>query len=85
MLQAGDAANNNGYREDHRFYKDLSHMIARYIYTLIFFLGNIFAWAVRDNHISTFFERQRLNGCEGNRDCLATEAILIISLVFFVS
>ena len=74
-------------REDshcHRFYKGPNPMVARYFYAILFLLASLSAWAVRENHI-TFFEGQRLIGCLGNRDCLAAEVVLIISLTSFVS
>ena len=82
-----DGDHGNMCREDshcHRFYKGPNPMVARYFYAILFLLASLSAWAVRENHI-TFFEGQRLNGCLGNRDCLAAEVVLIISLTSFVS
>ncbi|CAM0152180.1 unnamed protein product [Urochloa decumbens] len=76
----------NGYREDsqcHQFCQGSTPMMARYIYAVLFLLCSISAWTVRENHI-TFFEGQRLNGCLGDRDCLAAEVVLIISLTSFL-
>lgn len=76
----------NGHREHHCSCPSLTTpMSARYVYAGIFFLANIVAWVERENPI-TYFRGQRLiSGCEGNRDCLAAEAVLIISLALFVS
>jgi hypothetical protein len=51
---------------------------------VLFLLANIFAWVVRQSHVA-FFEGQRHTGCHGDRDCLAAEGVLMISLTSFVS
>ncbi|KAG2582466.1 hypothetical protein PVAP13_6KG110870 [Panicum virgatum] len=80
------ARGNNVHREDsccNRFCQSPSPMVARYFYAILFLLANLSAWSVRENHM-TFFEGQRLNGCLGDRDCLAAEVVLIISLTSFL-
>lgn len=59
-------------------------MAARYIYAVLFVIANVSAWWLRANP-KEFYYRQRKSGCDGNRDCLASEAVLMISLAFFVS
>ncbi|CAM0145676.1 unnamed protein product [Urochloa decumbens] len=94
MMQLGerrDAAggdNAAGRRSDHhdsrchRFCRFPSPMSVRYIYTLLFLLANVFAWVIRESHV-TFFERQRRSGCHGNHDCLAADGVLVISHTSF--
>jgi hypothetical protein len=67
----------------HRFCWHPSPMAVRYMYTALFLLANIFAWVVRESHV-TFFEGQRHNGCHGDHDCLAADAVLVISHTCFV-
>ncbi|CAM0152407.1 unnamed protein product [Urochloa decumbens] len=95
MMQLGerrDAAggdNAAGRRSDHhdsrchRFCRFPSPMSVRYIYTLLFLLANVFAWVIRENHV-TFFDRQRRSGCHGNHDCLAADGVLVISHTSFL-
>jgi len=59
-------------------------MDARYIYAALFLIGNVLAWVLRENP-KPFFVGQRHSGCHGNRDCLASEAVLMISFANFVS
>uniref|UniRef100_K3ZLM8 Serine incorporator n=1 Tax=Setaria italica TaxID=4555 RepID=K3ZLM8_SETIT len=61
-----------------------SPMAVRYVYSVLFLLANLFAWVVRQSRV-TFFQGQRRGGCHGDRDCLAAEGVLIISLTTFVS
>ncbi|CAL4897269.1 unnamed protein product [Urochloa decumbens] len=56
---------------------------ARYVYAGLFLLANILAWAVREEHVK-FFEGQRRYGCQGHRDCLAAEGVLLTSHTSFV-
>ncbi|XP_066340815.1 uncharacterized protein [Miscanthus floridulus] len=78
-----DVGGDNGHREHHCSCPSLTTLSARYVYAGIFFLANIVAWVERENPI-TYFMGQRLSGCEGHRDCLAAEGVLIISLAFFL-
>jgi hypothetical protein len=59
-------------------------MAARYPYAGLFLLANFFAWIVRESQV-TFFQRQRLSGCRGDRNCLQAEGVLLISMTCFVS
>jgi hypothetical protein len=66
------------------FYQHMGPMHARYVYGVLFLIANFTAWGLRENSI-LFFQRQRLSGCRGNRDCFAAKAVLMISFTFFVS
>ncbi|XP_010925321.1 uncharacterized protein [Elaeis guineensis] len=54
--------------------------IARYVYSLLFLLASLLAWAIRDYGRSAISEFQRLKGCHGARYCLGAEGVLRISL-----
>ncbi|XP_015898350.2 uncharacterized protein LOC107431853 [Ziziphus jujuba] len=54
--------------------------MARYVYALMFLLANLLAWAVRDYGRSALTEVQRLEGCQGAKDCLGAEGVLRVSL-----
>lgn len=66
------------------FYQQMGPMDARYVYGGLFLIGNFIAWLLRENP-TLLFQRQRLSGCKGNRDCFAAEAVLMVSFSFFVS
>ncbi|KAH7511888.1 hypothetical protein FEM48_Zijuj12G0030800 [Ziziphus jujuba var. spinosa] len=59
--------------------------MARYVYALMFLLANLLAWAVRDYGRSALTEVQRLEGCQGAKDCLGAEGVLRVSLGCCVS
>lgn len=87
MQTERDVERGNGYKEDslcHRFCDGPGPMFSRYIYAFIFLIANISAWVVRENH-AMLIEGQRLKGCLGDRDCLAAEVVMILSLTSFVS
>nr|GEZ01356.1 RNA-directed DNA polymerase, eukaryota [Tanacetum cinerariifolium] len=50
--------------------------MARYVYSVLFLLANLFAWAVRDYGPSALTEMKRLKSCQGGKDCLGTEGVL---------
>nr|XP_011458210.1 PREDICTED: probable serine incorporator isoform X2 [Fragaria vesca subsp. vesca] len=58
--------------------------MARYVYGFMFLLANLMAWAVRDYGNSVLIEMNRLRGCDGAHDCLATEGVLRVSLGCFL-
>ncbi|GJT23388.1 probable serine incorporator [Tanacetum coccineum] len=53
--------------------------MARYVYSVLFLLANLFAWAVRDYGPSALTEMKRLKSCQGGKDCLGTEGVLRVS------
>uniref|UniRef100_A0A5B6YIX1 Serine incorporator n=1 Tax=Davidia involucrata TaxID=16924 RepID=A0A5B6YIX1_DAVIN len=57
--------------------------MARYVYSLMFLIANLLAWAVRDYGQSALTEMERLKGCQGGKDCLGTEGVLRVSLGCF--
>ncbi|KAA8523093.1 hypothetical protein F0562_009516 [Nyssa sinensis] len=57
--------------------------MARYVYSLMFLIANLLAWAVRDYGHSVLKEMERLKGCHGGKDCLGTEGVLRVSLGCF--
>ncbi|KAJ9538658.1 hypothetical protein OSB04_031391 [Centaurea solstitialis] len=59
--------------------------MARYVYSVMFLLANLLAWAVRDYGPSALTEMNRLKSCKGGEDCLGTEGVLRVSLGCFVS
>ncbi|GJZ78468.1 hypothetical protein Tco_0643305 [Tanacetum coccineum] len=50
--------------------------MARYVYSVMFLLANLLAWAVRDYGPSAFTEMHRLKSCEAGENCLGTEGVL---------
>jgi serine incorporator 1/3 len=62
----------------------LSPMNVRYLYAAIVLLANLSAWFARENTVS-YYLKQRLSGCKGDRGCLAAESVLVASHAFFVS
>lgn len=79
----GDNNSSNGRRFLALCPRDVTPMCARYMYAGVFLIANILAWLVREEHVK-FFEGQRHSGCQGRRDCLAAEAVLITSHTSFV-
>ncbi|KAI7728304.1 hypothetical protein M8C21_019823 [Ambrosia artemisiifolia] len=59
--------------------------MARYVYSVMFLLANLLAWAVRDYGPSALTEMKRLKSCQGGKDCLGTEGVLRVSMGCFVS
>lgn len=73
-------------REDSRCHKFCQHpnpMRVRFVYAALFLVANVLAWVTRESRV-TFYQGQRLNGCHGDRDCLAADAVLLISFASFV-
>ncbi|CAI9293320.1 uncharacterized protein LOC111883901 [Lactuca sativa] len=58
--------------------------MARYVYSLMFLLANLLAWAVRDYGPSALTEMKRLKSCQGGKDCLGTEGVLRVSMGCFI-
>ncbi|KAF3637298.1 hypothetical protein FXO38_18157 [Capsicum annuum] len=54
--------------------------MARYLYSLLFLIANLLAWAVRDYGLSILKEIKRLKGCNGGEDCMGAEGVLRVSL-----
>ncbi|KAI3524579.1 hypothetical protein L1887_03238 [Cichorium endivia] len=58
--------------------------MARYVYSVMFLLANLLAWAVRDYGPTALTEMNRLKSCKGGEDCLGTEGVLRVSLGCFI-
>ncbi|KAI4350876.1 hypothetical protein L6164_005283 [Bauhinia variegata] len=58
--------------------------MARYVYALIFLAANLLAWAARDYGRGALREMERLEGCNGEKECLGGEGVLRVSLGCFV-
>ncbi|XP_059634985.1 uncharacterized protein LOC132277219 isoform X2 [Cornus florida] len=57
--------------------------MARYVYSLMFLITNLLAWAVRDYGHTALTEMKRLKGCHGGKDCLGMEGVLRVSFGCF--
>nr|CAB3488841.1 unnamed protein product [Digitaria exilis] len=82
---AGGHVDRRDHQEESRCHKFCQHpnpMRVRYVYATLFLVANVFAWVTRESRV-TFFQGQRLNGCHGDRECLAADAVLIISFASF--
>ncbi|GAA0154570.1 protein-binding activity modulator [Lithospermum erythrorhizon] len=58
--------------------------MARYVYSLMFLIANMLAWAVRDYGSTALTEMEKLKGCKGGKDCLGAEGALRVSLGCFI-
>nr|CAB3450286.1 unnamed protein product [Digitaria exilis] len=80
------AARNGRNQEDSRCHQFCQHpnpMGVRFVYAALFLVANVLAWVIRESRV-TFYQGQRLNGCHGDRDCLAADAVLVISFASFL-
>ncbi|KAK1417309.1 hypothetical protein QVD17_26435 [Tagetes erecta] len=58
--------------------------MARYVYSLMFLLANLLAWAVRDYGQNVLTEMNKLKSCEGGEECLGTQGVLRVSMGCFI-
>ncbi|KAJ0488044.1 putative serine incorporator/TMS membrane protein [Helianthus annuus] len=59
--------------------------MARYVYSVMFLLANLLAWAVRDYGPTALTTMNKLQSCEGGEECLGSEGVLRVSMGCFVS
>lgn len=92
-LEAGmDASNNNNNPYAKllkgswiaQFLYGSNPWMARYVYSVMFLLANLLAWAVRDYGPTALTEMNKLKSCKGGDDCLGTEGVLRVSLGCFM-
>ncbi|MQL95532.1 hypothetical protein Taro_028200 [Colocasia esculenta] len=67
-----------------RLFNGVNPSLARYVYSLIFLVTNLLAWAIRDYGRGALSELKRLKGCHGAKECLGAEGVLRISLGCFI-
>ncbi|XP_071742304.1 uncharacterized protein [Rutidosis leptorrhynchoides] len=58
--------------------------MARYVYSVMFLLANLLAWAVRDYGQATLSGMHKFKNCNGGKDCLGSEGVLRVSLGCFI-
>ncbi|KAL8189662.1 hypothetical protein R6Q57_029228 [Mikania cordata] len=58
--------------------------MARYVYSVMFLLANLLAWAVRDYGPNALAQMSKLKTCEGVEDCIGTEGVLRVSMGCFI-
>ncbi|KAK9071294.1 hypothetical protein SSX86_009862 [Deinandra increscens subsp. villosa] len=58
--------------------------MARYVYSLMFLLANLLAWAVRDYGPKALTQMNKLKTCEGVGDCIGAEGVLRVSMGCFI-
>ncbi|XP_076910213.1 uncharacterized protein LOC143567777 [Bidens hawaiensis] len=58
--------------------------MARYVYSVMFLLANLLAWAVRDYGGTALTQMSKLKTCEGGEDCLGTQGVLRVSMGCFI-
>ncbi|KAJ0745602.1 putative serine incorporator/TMS membrane protein [Helianthus annuus] len=59
--------------------------MARYVYSVMFLLANLLAWAVRDYGKKTVLtQMNKLKSCEGGDECLGTQGVLRVSMGCFI-
>ncbi|XP_052198981.1 uncharacterized protein LOC127806047 isoform X2 [Diospyros lotus] len=63
-----------------QFYSGSNPWMARYVYSFIFLIATLLAWAVRDYGHNALTTMKRLKGCEAGKECLGTEGVLRVSL-----
>lgn len=63
-----------------QFYKGPNPWVSRYIYGVLFLITNLLAWAVRDYGPSALTEMERLEICQGARECMGADGVLRVSL-----
>ncbi|XP_057967861.1 uncharacterized protein LOC131157596 isoform X2 [Malania oleifera] len=66
-----------------KFYNGPNPWLARYIYGVLFLITNLLAWAVRDYGPHALAEMERLDICQGERDCVGADGVLRVSLGCF--
>ncbi|KAJ0745439.1 putative serine incorporator/TMS membrane protein [Helianthus annuus] len=59
--------------------------MARYVYSVMFLLANLLAWAVRGDYRPTVLtQMNKLKSCEGHEECLGTQGVLRVSMGCFI-
>ncbi|XP_019057545.1 PREDICTED: probable serine incorporator isoform X2 [Tarenaya hassleriana] len=67
-----------------QFLNGCNPWMARYVYSLIFLVANLLAWAIRDYGRAALTVLRKLKICKGEQNCIGAEGVLRMSLGCFL-